>query len=247
MRIDIIKSAFPQWAAAAALIKDHSEATVEHTKKAVQASDLGARLDSSVRAMTSLDHAIDNVGKLPVKWVFADAGTYLAGYEAAKQAVTLIVASGLIPGARQRVGYQQLQAAVDTFKSGVDVASSDRSKFGAKYASGWLDATLEDTTAAVLMLRPGFPDAVSLLKTLKNVRGDADAGRPINAGDVKLAGELFGKVGSKLQQMVLDAEQGAATSVAVSSPTIERDTNKLLEKTQIGAQELLKGAPRVVD
>lgn len=197
MQLGIGTGMFPRWTAAATLMKAHGGDAVTHTKAAVRAGDGATRLDHAVRAMTSFDHAIDNTGKLPVQWIVRRAPLYLRGYDLAKQAVTLLVGSGLIPGAQERVGIQSLLAAHDTFRSGVDVARADRSRFGGHLAGGWLEATAEDAATAALLLRSGDTGR-SLMAGISQVRSAVQRRRGVDEGLIRSVNALFDRAGNEL-------------------------------------------------
>lgn len=249
MQVPIFKSMFPAYAAAATLIKDHGTGAYGHVRSAIDSKELGARLDHSVRAFVDLDHAIDNVSKLPVDKMVPNVGKYLQGYHAAKAAVEALVATGVIPGARERVGLQQMLAAQDSFTRGIQVAKADGSKFGAKYASGWLDATLEDAAWASAMLRPGYQPFMDLVMGLKSIRSSADARRPLDDAQVQRVGSLFDQLTKELQDKVTLAQQAAPKPIT-GGPGFDEilaRTDDLLAKAAVTAKDLELDAPVVVD
>lgn len=197
MQLGIGKTMFPSWTAAVTLIKDHGTAAAGHAAAAVRAGDGSTRLDHAVRALTSFDHAIDNTRKLPVDWFVRGVDKYYRGYEVARQAVNLLVGSGLIPGARERVGRVSLQAAKDAFVAGVDVARTERGRFGRSLAGGWLEATAEDTVNGVALL--GTTDTGrALLAGVNQVRAAVARGTALDAGLVQSVGALFDRAASQL-------------------------------------------------
>jgi hypothetical protein len=205
MQLGVGKTMFPSWAAAITLVHEHGGSAVDHATAAVRAGDGGTRLDHAVRAMTSFDHAIDNTGKLPVQWFVPRASVYLRGYETAKQAVTLLVASGLVPGARERVGRQSLLAAKDTFLAGVQASSTERGRYGRHLASGWLEATAEDAVTGVAMLKSGDLGR-SLLSGVNQVRVAVARGNRVDERLVQSVSGMFDRAAGELQAL----EQGAA-------------------------------------
>jgi hypothetical protein len=246
MQIDIAKSLFPAYAAAAVQLKGHGVDAVHHVQDATHTADMSARLDASVRAFTSLDHAIDNVNKLPVDWFVPNAGKYIAGYQAAKTAVTILIATGVIPGARERVGKQQILAASDYFKNGVTAALTDSSKYGAKLASGFLDSTIEDATAGVAMLRPGTPIIQELLTSLKTIRTAADSRKPIDPSLVNRVNAIFTDAASQLDQRIAAATATAPTLSPKAAADVIAQTDQLLAQARHAGELLVKDAPRVV-
>lgn len=239
MQLGVGKIAFPSWAAALTLVKDHGGAAVDHATDAIRADTGARRLDSAVRAMTSFDHAIDNSQKLPVQWFVRRAGMYYRGYEAAKQAVNLLVASGLIPGAKQRVGVQSLVAAKETFLTGVGVAASDRSRYGRHLASGWLEATAEDALLGAAMLQPGGDTTRALLAGINHVRGAVAQKRPVDPALVRTVSELFDRATSQLS---LEIARAGGRAVEADPTAFER-SGVLLAQAREAAQALVQDAP----
>jgi hypothetical protein len=243
MQLGIGKTVFPAWAASLTLVKDHGTEAVEHAAAAIRATTGSTRLDAAVRAMTSFDHAIDNTRNLPVQWFLRSAPLYYRGYEAAKQAVNLLVASGLIPGARERVGRQSLLAAKDTFLAGVDVARADRSRYGAHLASGWLDATAEDALTGAGMLHPGDEAGRALLAGINQVRGAVLAKRALDPAVVQAVTDLFDRVGSQFDAAISAAEATRGIDVGEVDPTAFNRSGTLLEQAELAARQLVADAP----
>jgi hypothetical protein len=243
MQLGIGKTLFPAWAAAGTLVKDHGVDAYTHARDAVKADTGSARLDHAVLAMTSFDHAIDNTRKLPVSWFVGGIGKYYRGYEAAKQAVTLLVASGLVPAAKEKVGRQSLIAAKDAFLSGVEVAGADRSRFGRAYAGGWLEATAEDALTGAMMLPKGSETGRALLAGINQVRSAVDAKRALDPALVKTVSDLFDRAGSEIALLIARAG-GARTAGPVDTDAFER-SGELLRVAQAAAEQLVKDAPDV--
>lgn len=243
MQLGIGKTLFPTWAAAGTLVKDHGIAAVGHARDAIRADTGAARLDHAVLAMTSFDHAIDNTRKLPVTWFVGGIGRYYRGYEAAKQAVTLLVASGVVPAAKERVGRQSLIAAKGAFLSGVEVAGADTSRFGRAYAGGWLEATAEDAVTGALMLPKGSQTGRALLASINQVRAAVDARRPLDPALVKTVSDLFDRAGSEIALQI--ARAGARTVGPVDQRAAFERSGELLRIAQAAAEQLVKDAPDV--
>lgn len=233
MQLGIGTTLFPAWTAALTLVKEHGTSAVDHAAQAVRAGDGASRLDHAVRAMTSFDHAIDNTGKLPVQWFVRRAPAYLRGYEIAKQAVDLLVGSGLIPGAKERVGRQSLLAARETFQAGVEVARADRSRFGGLLASGWLEATVEDAAAAALLLQSGDTGR-SLLAGINQVRDAALRRKGLDEGVVSAVGRLFDRAGTELT--VLEQAARFQTVASRDSDAFDRSGTLIAEAGTIASQ-----------
>lgn len=239
MQLGIGKTLFPSWAASLTLVKDHGTSAYQHASDAVRADTAALRLDHAVRAMTSFDHAIDNTRKLPVQWFVKGAPVYYRGYEAAKQAVTLLVASGLIPGAKERVGRQSLLAAKDAFLAGVDVARGDRSRFGRHLSDGWIEATLEDTLMGAMMLKNGDTSR-ALLAGVSQVRTAIAQKRPVDEALVKTVSDLFDRATSQLALAV--ARSGGRAATGGDAAAFER-SGVLLAETAAAAKALVAAAP----
>lgn len=243
MQINVGKSLFPAYAAAAVQIKDHGVGAVNHVKAAVNSQDIGKRVDESVRAFTDLDHAIDNVGKLPVEYV-PNVKKYLDGYNAAKQAVTILIATGVIPGARERVGRQQILAASEYFTKSVTASQTDNTKYGAKLATGLLDSTLEDSLAGVAMLRPGLPVIAELVANLQGLRTNMEARKPLNLALVTRTNAAFEDIVKLLDTKIAEAPAASELSAQATADVIAQ-TDQLLAQARDSGELLVKDAPRV--
>lgn len=242
MKMGVGRTLFPAWSAAATLVREHGGDALQFALAAKKAPDPGTRLDAAIRAMTSFDHAIDSSRKLPVQWFIGGAGAYYRGYAAAKQAVTLLIASGVVPGARLRVGRQSLAAAKDAFLAGVDVARADRSRFGRHLASGWLEATAEDALAGAAMLRPGADVARALLSGIGVVRATVARRQPLDESLVRTVTELFDRAGSQLDHAIATAPVAPVTDARRYADVLRR-SDDLLAQAAAGARTLLENTP----
>jgi hypothetical protein len=238
MQLGIGKTLFPSWAAAVTLVKDHGVDAALHARNAIKSGDGGSRLDNAVLAMTSFDHAIDNTRKLPVQWFVPKAGMYYRGYEAAKQAVSLLVGSGLIPGAKERVGGQSLVAAKDAFLEGVAASRTAGGRFGTHLASGWLEATAEDAITGVRLLESGQTGA-ALLAGINQVRAAVAQRRPLDDKLVSSVGALFDRAGSELAALVQAAE---ATHRFSTDTSVMQRSAALLAEVEVAARVLAADA-----
>jgi hypothetical protein len=239
MQLGIGKAVFPSWMAAVTLVKDHGTSAVTHATSAIRAGTGSERLDHAVRAMTSFDHAITNTEKLPVKWFVPNASRYYRGYAAARQAVDLLVGSGLIPGAKERVGRQSLLAARDTFMSGVEVARAETGRFRTHLAGGWLDATMQDALAAVKLLQSG-DNGRALLAGISQVRAAVAGRRTLDEQLVAKVGQLFDRAGAQLTS-IIDAAVAANRSIVLDQGLVTR-TNALLGVARDAAAMLVADA-----
>lgn len=242
MQLGIGKTVFPAWAASVTLVKEHGTEAVQHATAAIKAGDGATRLDSAVRAMTSFDHAVDNTRKLPVSWFVKSAPLYYRGYEAAKQAVLLLVGSGLIPNAKQRVGRQTLLAASDAFQAGVEIARSNSTRFGGRLAAGWLEATAEDALTGVAMLQQGDLGR-SLLAGIAQVRGAVERRRPLDERLVTDVTKLFAAANGALLASV-DGDV-APVRGAISGDAAFRQAGVLLAQVEAAARQMVAEAPAV--
>jgi hypothetical protein len=242
MQLGVGKTVFPSWAAAVTLVKDHGVNAVQHATSAIKGSG-AERLDQAVLAMTSFDHAIDNTRKLPVSWFVKSLPMYYRGYEAAKQAVTLLVASGLIPGAKERVGRQSLAAAKETFLAGVQVARGDRTRFGGHLASGWLEATAEDALTGVAMLQQGTDAGRALLSGISQVRTAVARRNGVDELLVKTVTELFDRTAGFLDAAI--AAKSATQGIGTTDPAAYQRSEALLEQVAAAAKQLVQDTPDV--
>ncbi|MCW2921063.1 MAG: hypothetical protein JWL76_937 [Thermoleophilia bacterium] len=234
MQLGIGKNLFPSWAAAVTLVKEHGVGAALHAQAAIKAGDGATRLDEAVLAMTNFDHAIDNTRKLPVQWFVPKAGMYYRGYEAAKQAVTLLVGSGLIPGAKERVGGQSLVAAKDAFVAGVAASRNADGRFGQHLAAGWLEATAEDAITGVRLLEPTV--GRELLAGINQVRAAVAQRRPLDEALVRTVGDLFDRAGSDLADLVQRAQQVHRFSTDAS---VMQRSAELLGEAEVAARVLV--------
>lgn len=239
MQLGVGKTLFPGWIAAGTLVKDHGVAAVAHARDAIKSDTGVGRLDNAVLAMTSFDHAIDNTRKLPVTWFVGGVGRYYRGYEAAKQAVTLLVASGIVPAAKEHVGRQSLVAAKDAFLAGVQ-ASADHSRFGRAYAGGWLEATAEDAVTGALMLPRGSETGRALLAGVNTVRAAVAQKRPLDEALVKTVSDLFDRAASEIDLAI--ARAGGRTAGPVDQTAFQR-SGALLAEAEAAAQDLVDALP----
>jgi len=228
MQLGAARQLFPAWSAAATLVRDHAAAAARYASLAVNAGTSSERLDAAVRAMTSFDHAIDNANHLPVRWLVPGARRTYRGYDAAKHAVTLLVGSGLIPGARERVGRQQLAAARDAFASGVSVARADRSRYARHLAAGWLEAATEDALAGSLMLRRNAQAAVNLLGSLNRLRSDFGQRGSIDEPVIDNVTKLFATIGAEMDSLVGVVDDPESSSPRSAAAAAARQAADLL-------------------
>lgn len=189
--------------------------------------------------MTSFDHAIDNTRKLPVQWFVRRAPVYYRGYEAAKQAVTLLVASGIVPGAKERVARQSFLAGKESFVAGVDVARADASRFGRHLASGWLEATAEDALIGVAMLRRSDDTGRALLAGINHVRAAVAQRRRPDEAVVRTVGELFDRAAS---QLALEIARSGGRPATIDHDAFQR-SGVLLAEAEAAARALVADAP----
>ena len=239
--IGIGKTIFPSWAAAVTLIKDHGIDAAVHAKNAVTSGDGVARLDHAVLAMTNFDHAIDNTRKLPVDWVIPNVRTYYRGYEAAKQAVELLVGSGLIPGAKERVGRQSLVGAKEAFLAGVEAARTEKGRYAQFLGGGWLEATAEDATMAVKLLGSSSVGR-ELLAGINQVRSAVAQRRPLDDTLVKAVGDLFDRTRAEFDQVVPPA---GATRPVTPNADVMAQTAKLLAEVEAAARVMVADAEKL--
>lgn len=243
MQLGVGKTLFPSWTASITLVKDHGRSAIDHAASAVRAGDGSARLDHAVRAMTSFDHAIDNTRKLPVEWFVRRAPVYYRGYEAARQAVNLLVGSGLIPGARERVGRQTLLAARDAFVAGVDATRTERGRFATHLASGWLEATAEDAVLGVQFLQSGETGR-ALLSGINQVRGAVLRRQQLDDALVRSVTQLFDRANQELTAIETRASR---QPVALVDPSAFHRSGELLAQAAGAAQLLVDDAQRAAD
>jgi hypothetical protein len=213
-----IRFVFPGYASAFDQTRIHGTDGVNFVHKAVQAPDNGARLDAAVRALNGFDHAITTSSKLPLQKVIPDLAVYRMGYKAAKTAVELLVRSGVIPGARERVGKQELLAAGAELHRGIDYYRTDDSRYGRYRALNDVSAAIEDAKYGLSALRK--PDiATPLLKGLSSVGSAISAKKPVSAELVSSIDKLLAQATGELDRQIAAAK---AAPIADGSQMVEQ-------------------------
>jgi hypothetical protein len=205
-----VQTLFPGWAAAANQTKLHGTEAFAFARQALDTPDPAAKLDLAVRAYNSFDHAITASRRLPMGWLTGgDVGKYYLGYDAAKTAATLLIGSGVIPGARELMGKSEITAAREYFHRSVDgYASGGTSRYNRALSNDFLNASIEDATNGLFMLR-GSDVAQPLLSSLAGTRAAIAARRQLDAGQIKQIDELFARAGSTLDAAVASAAANA--------------------------------------
>lgn len=244
MRMGVGRTIFPSWAAATTLVQAHGVQAAEHAARAISSGTVRERLEHAVLAMTSFDHAVDNVQKLPVQLLVRGSAGYFRGYEAARKAVQLIVGSGVVPGAKELVGRQSLVAARNSFLAGVQISATDGSRYGGHLASGWIDASGEDARAGVKLLSVADPLGRSLLSGIEQVRTAAARRAQLDPLLVRTVTDLFAQVGARLDAAVARAEREALATgwVPARAPVRGDAADRLLGTSGDAARSLLRDA-----
>lgn len=209
---------FPKYAAAAMQVGNHGAQAYIHASHAVKAPAPAQKLDAVVRAGDSFDHSITASRRLPLGLVVGGTKKYYAGYAAAKAATTLLVGSGLIPGARERVGRQEITAAREHFFDGVATyANEGRTRYGRALAKDWMGSSIEDAGDGLFMLRR--PDlAKPLLQGLFATSATIDRKREIDKGQVSQIDSLFKQALGAYDQLIATAASVAGKTKA-GAPT----------------------------
>lgn len=224
----------PNWAASIALAQTHGTNAASFAQAAIDAPDTDGRLDNAIRAMTSFDHAVTAVSNLPIAGIVPEAVRYLSGYQAAKEAVKLIVSSGVSPDLRVRTGRQSLFSAKDSFEEGV-TAAKDIAPYPNRLAAGWLDASLEDARTAALMLPERDRAGQDLIVGLSKIRAEVETQQLLDARSVAAVRKHFDKVDAKISALPRSVP---STPARPAEPTFEARTNELLTKTAADATAL---------
>lgn len=212
MQLGVGKTIFPTWTAAGHLTASHGADAAQFALNAARADSNASRLDFAVRAMISSDHAVDSSRQLPINWIVPSVAKYQRGFAIARDAVTMLVQSGVIPGARERVGRQTLLAAKEYFVEGVAAARVDHSRFSTKLASGWLDATAEDAVAGVALLQPTDSMRRELIDGIGRMRAAVASRRTIDEALVANVTRLFDAAAATLDAQIVAAEALAAAA-----------------------------------
>ena len=207
-----LQAIFPDYSAAAAQTGTHARDAAGFVQAAIKAPDKETRLDNTLRAHNSFDHAITASEKLPLAQILPPVKGYYDGYAAAKGAVTAIIASGAIAGARQRVGKQEMLAARHEFRAGVTTYNAEgKSKYGRYKAADWMNASVEDAGTGLLMLRDN-PIGVPLMVGLLDAQKTMQHRKPLNALKVKLVDEMFARATAGFDQTIARLQAAGAAA-----------------------------------
>lgn len=206
-----IQKAFPKYTAASAQVRAHGADAARYARQIRSAPTNPERLDAAVRSYNSFDHSITASQQLPLRRVWRGADSYYKGYQTAKLAAHLLIGSGAIPGARERVGRQELLAAREYFHSGVDGYRADDSRHGRYRALDWTNASIEDATNGLLMLR-NKDVARPLMSGLLQTRAAIVARGRISDETVRQVDDAFDRAGSELERLIAQAELQARTA-----------------------------------
>lgn len=227
--INPVTKILPKYTAALSQAKTHGADGSGFARDAYNAPDDGMRLDAALRSYNSFDHALTASDDLPIELLVPGLPKYRAGYEAAKTAAELLIASGAVPGARERVGRQEILAARELMHRGVDRWTADRSRYSAYRTLDDLDASLEDAGNGLLMLRQPVL-AVPLMRGLKDVRAAVASNKTVAPERVQELDTLFGKVSAKFDALVAAADQtGDAADTTQARDQVDL-ANRLLRR-----------------
>lgn len=208
----LVQTLFPRYSAAATQVTTHAEHGLAFAVQAAKAPDTATRLDAAVRAARALDHAVTSATQLPLRRMVPGYDRYRAGYEAAKLVVNVIIASGVVPGARQRVGRQDILGAQDEFHRAIDTYSTSRSRYERYLALDWMRCAQEDATTGVAMLR-NRDVALPLLRGLQETGRLMVARRPVPAEQVRAIDELLRRAAGALDAEIAAADAAHGTGV----------------------------------
>ena len=203
MDVSIVQKVFPKYTAAGSQIAAHGVDAWHAISDARTATDAPARLDAVLRATTAFDHAITSSNDIPIGRFVPGAGKYYASYTAAKAVATMILATGVVPGAREHVGRQQVLDGQTEFHRALD-ASTDTSRFGRFRTGDWMRDANDDAASGINLLhrpdlaqplRSGLASAAALLQDKQTV--------PSNA--VTQLDKLFNSAASAFDQQIAAA------------------------------------------
>ncbi|MCW2949685.1 MAG: hypothetical protein JWN41_698 [Thermoleophilia bacterium] len=206
------KSLFPKWSAETALTGMHGQAAYTHVVDAVHSANASDRLDASLRAYTSFDHALDNARKLPLTWAIRNIDSYLDGYDVARMVMLQLANADVVPGAREHIGSQTMHAGRGSFGRAIDARQSDPTKYGNYLAAGWLEAAAEDAANGAALLRTSSNVGTQLLAGIHQVQLAVAHSAPLDAALVQQVGELFAQADTELANL---AEKASHAGLAV--------------------------------
>ncbi len=214
-----VQSLLPKQFAAVAQMGYYGAEGAHFAKQLKDAPDNAARLDAAIRAANSFDHAITASKGVPLH-KFMPVGKYYKGYEIAKLAANAIIASGVVPGARQRVGRHEIQSSQQYFHTGLDAVTKSKSKYVRYRGDDFMTAAIEDAATGVLMLRNGAV-APELMKSLVTVKASVMAGRDV-------ATDLVGRIDQLYKDATSDLEAQIAFAVETASRGVKPTPEELV-------------------
>ncbi len=226
--MSLITTIFPKSSAGAVQMSAHGSDAFRFGKLAVGAGDAATRLTHLVRATNSFDHAVTASKEVPVRWLLPSVNKYYRGYQIAKTAVELLVSSGAIPGARDRVGHTETTAAKEEFGLAVAAARTlGTTRFARYRALDWMRSSLSDAAEGLTMLRK-VELGREVMKAL-NATGDAIwKKRALDDAEVARINKLFDSATGALSEQIAGAELAAAGSRPTAAPALDRTARSFL-------------------
>lgn len=205
----------PKYRAIGAQTAAHSTNGAQALAHAVKPSTPNVeRLQALTRAATGFDHAISDSQKFPFT---RGLNKYYKGYEAARVGLLVAVGSGVIPGARELVGKEQMTISQEQFHTGVNAFSADNSRYSRFRAADWLSHATSDAASGLAMLRkPAL--AIPLLGGLKRVEAAISSNKPVSPDAVKSINELFGKATVAFDALVGAKRAAYANAIRTGQP-----------------------------
>lgn len=196
---------FPKWRAAAAQVGTHGAEAFSDLEEAAKPHPPAERLDAMARAVDSFDHAVVDSQGLPL--ARNRYGRYYDGYRVAKAGLALIVGSGVIPGAAERIGKQDGLMAQRHLHDGVQLYGAEGKNTISRLRSvDWMGHAMGDAKTALTMLkRPEL--AQPLMSGLGDVRASMTRKRPVDPTQVARLDALFGQLTTAFDTEIAAAQR----------------------------------------
>lgn len=207
----IVTKIFPKYTAAGAQVAAHGQDAWNAVSVARSATDTPSRLDAALHATNAFDHAVTSSQDLPLGRIMPGVGKYYVGYEAAKAAVTVIIATGIVPGAREHVGKADVVDSQAEFHKALD-ASVNTTRFGRYRTGDWMrDAQADAATGIGLLQRADLQKP--LLGELSSAAQLMHDRKTVPSAAVASLDKLYASA-----QTAFETQIAAATNAAVNAP-----------------------------
>jgi hypothetical protein len=207
---------FPKYRATFAQVGAHGVTGSDNLKGAWKTKG-SERLDYLAKASDNLDHAISDSKRLP--FTNGQFGKFYRDYSIARTGVNVLVGSGLIPGAKERLGREEVLEAQNHLHDGFALYAADGDDKIQRYRSvDWLSHSIEDSRNALKFLDQKELSK-PLLSGLSGVQKNMSKHKEVGEADVKQLDDLFAKMTTNFDLSIQAAEQAALAANAKPGAT----------------------------